>query len=264
MKPRFLDAHDHLQGYGSKTEAAAALRLAAEAGVGLMLCNGTSPADWEAVFELAVGNKSVIPCFGLHPWFIKEGPPGWLEELELFLVRVPSCVGEIGLDGGKNATDLARQEGVFTVQLRLAKKLDRPACLHCVKAWGRLPAILKEEKPGPFLLHSYGGPAELVAELASLGAYFSFSGAIMDAKREKLRRALPAVPPERLLFETEAPAADAPGWRAGPAGIVEVVSAAAQILGRPVEELAELSWTNGVKFISPVSAAPIFPLPRKE
>jgi len=249
MTGPFFDAHDHLQAYPSKETLDGALRLAAEAGVGLMLCSGTSPGDWEAVLALAAEHKGVYPFFGLHPWFLRAGPPGWLEGLESFLLRVPSGVGEIGLDGGKNASDPARQEGAFTAQLRLAKKLGRPACLHCVKAWGRLLAILKEEAPGPVMFHSYGGPAEMVPELAALGAYFSFSGAILDGKRGKLRKALQAAPAERLLFETEAPAADAPGWRAGPAGVVEVISAAAAILGRPAEELAAQSWANGNRFI---------------
>ncbi|MBI4351095.1 MAG: TatD family hydrolase [Elusimicrobia bacterium] len=248
MKGPLFDAHDHLQYYRSEAGRGAALRLAAEAGVELMLCNGTNPGDWEAVLDLAAENERVVPCFGLHPWRLKEGAPGWLERLESFLLRVPSCVGEIGLDGGKNAADPARQEGVFIAQLRLAKKLGRPASIHCVRTWGRMLEIIKEEAPGPFMFHSYGGPAELEAEFASLGAYFSFSGAIMDVKREKLRKALRAAPPERLLFETEAPAADAPGWRSGPAGIVEVLSAAAAVLGRPAGELSELSWANGKRF----------------
>jgi len=253
---KYFDAHNHLQDYQSKTAVSEALRLAEEAGVGLLLCNGTSPGDWAKVLELAAEHKSVIPCFGLHPWFIKEGPPGWLGVLEKSLISVPSCVGEIGLDGGKNATTQPRQEGVFISQLKLAKKLGRPACLHCVKAWGRMLEIIKEEKPGPFMFHSYGGPAEMVEELASLGAYFSFSGAIVDPKREKLRRALLAVPQGRLLFETEAPAADAPGWRAGPAGIAEVVSAAASVLGRPAEELAALSVANGEKLLGGLAVFP--------
>ncbi|HBB67830.1 MAG: hypothetical protein A2081_00925 [Elusimicrobia bacterium GWC2_61_19] len=246
---KFFDAHNHLQSYQARNKYSDAMRRAAETGVELMLCNGTSPGDWEAVAALAAENRSIIPCFGLHPWFIKEGAPGWLEKLEGLLLRVPSCVGEIGLDGGQNATDLARQEGIFAAQLRLAKKLERPACVHCVKAWGGMLEIIKEEKPGPFMFHSYGGPAELMAEFASLGAYFSFSGAILDNKREKLRRALLAAPADRLLFETEAPEADAPGWRGGPAGIAAVITAAAGVLGKPAGELAELSLVNGKKFI---------------
>lgn len=250
----FFDAHAHLQFYRSGTEAAEALRLAAAAGVEVMLCNATGPGDWEAVLALAAGHKEIVPCFGLHPWFLKAAPPGWLAALESVLLRAPSCVGEIGLDGGKNAAGRARQEAVFTAQLRLAGKLGRPACLHCVKAWGSMAAILKAEKPGPFMFHSYGGPPEMVPEFAALGGYFSFGGAVLDVKRQKLRRSLLAVPADRLLFETEAPAADAPGWRAGPAGIAEVVSAAADILGRPAGELAGSSLANGKRFIGALAA----------
>lgn len=249
---RFFDAHNHIQNYGTPAVADAAMRAAETAGVEGMLCNATGPGDWESVLALAGKYKGVTPCFGLHPWFLKEGAPGWLEKLEELLLRVPSCVGEIGLDGGKNAASPARQAAVFTAQLRLAKKLGRPASLHCVKAWGRMLETIKAEQPGPFMFHSYGGPLEMMPEFTGLGAYFSFSGAIMDGKREKLRRALLAAPADRLLFETESPEPDAPGWRAGPAGITEVVAAAAAALGRPEAELAQLSLENGKNFIQQI------------
>ncbi len=244
----YFDAHTHLQNYASSGKLDGALEAAAAAGVETMLCNGTRVGDWEKVAELAAKRKGIVPCFGLHPWLLKVAAPGWLEALETILLRVPSCVGEIGLDGGKNASP-ARQAIAFTAQLRLAKKLGRPACVHCVKAWGPMLEIIKAERPGIFMLHSYGGSPEMMPEFTALGAYFSFSGAIMDSKREKLRAALKAVPADRVLFETESPEADAPGWRAGPAGIADVVCAASAVIGRTPEELAELSLANGKKFI---------------
>jgi TatD DNase family protein len=217
-----------------------------------MLSNGTAPDDWQKVLALAAADKRVLPCFGLHPWFINKAGPLWLEELELFLKRAPSCVGEIGLDGAKNA-GTARQEEVFTAQLKLAGKLSRPACLHCVKAWGRMLKIIKEELPGTFMLHSYGGPAEMIKEFSALGAYFSFGAAIMDPKRRKLRKALLTVPPERLLFETEPPGPDAPGLSSGPQSLPVLISAAAVVMGRPAKELAELSWANGIGFLGDIA-----------
>lgn len=248
MPTIYFDAHNHLQNYASEGKLDGALKMAEAAGVGVMLCNGTRVGDWEKVAEIAAKRKGVVPCFGLHPWMLKVAAPGWLVPLEAILLRVPSCVGEIGLDGGKNANS-ARQATAFVAQLRLAKKLGRPTCLHCVQAWGLMLEMLEEEKPGPFLFHSYGGSPEMIPGFAALGGYFSFSGAILDPKREKLRRALLATPPDRLLFETESPEPDAPGWRAGPAGIVEVAAAAAAILGKPAEELAALTLANGNKFI---------------
>lgn len=250
---KYFDAHNHVQAFGSETELDAAMTAAAAAGVEAMACCGTSPLDWENVAAVSLKYKSVIPFFGLHPWYLKEGAPGWQETLAGLLARYPAGVGEIGLDGGRNATGALRQEKAFIDQLRLAKELGRPSAVHCVRCWGRMLELLKLVQPGAFMFHSYGGPAEMVPELAALGAYFSFSGAILDPKREKLRRALLAVPAERLLLETESPEADAPGWRGGPAGMAEVTTAAAAALGRTAAELAELSYNNGMEFAGKIT-----------
>ena len=250
---KFFDAHNHVQAFESEARLAAAMSAAAAAGVETMVCCGTSPQDWNKVIAVSLKYKSVIPFFGLHPWYLKEGSPGWLENLGSLLKRFPAGVGEIGLDGGQNAISPLRQESAFVSQLQLAKKLGRPAAVHCVKSWGRMLELIKLVQPAPFMFHSYGGPAEMVPELAALGAFFSFSGALLDPKRDKLRRALLAVPAERLLLETESPEADAPGWRGGPAGITEVAAAAAAVLGRPAEELAELSYKNGMEFVGEIT-----------
>ena len=56
-----------------------------------------------------------------------------------------------------------------------------------------------------FLLHSYGGSAELVPQLVDLGAYFSFSGYFLHEKKYKTRKAFSHIPSDRLLIETDAP-----------------------------------------------------------
>lgn len=242
---KYFDAHNHLQNFASETELGAAMAAAAEAGVAGMLCCGTVPDDWGRVLEIAGRYEGVVPCFGLHPWFSAE--EGWQGKLEEFLRRAPgACVGECGLDGLKGRPG---HEGDFLAQLELAARFGRPAVIHCVKSWGRLLELLKPARPPRFMLHSYSGSPELLRELAALGGYFSFGGEILDPRREKLRAALAAVPPDRLLFETESPAPDEPGWRAGPAGVAEVAGAAAGLLGRTAEELAALSLENAERFI---------------
>lgn len=240
---KLYDAHNHLQNFRTEDELGAAMRAAEEAGVEGMLCCGTGPEDWGRVLELAGRYEGVTPCFGLHPWSVPED--GWQEKLEEFVRRSPCCVGEIGLDGRR---DMPGQEENFAYQLALAARFGRPAVIHCVKSWGRLLELIKAGKPRSFMLHSYSGAPELVRELGALGGYFSFGGEIMDPKREKLRAALAAAPADRLLFETESPEPGSPPWRAGPAGVAEVVGAAADLLGRGAEELAELSCSNGLKF----------------
>ena len=198
------------------------------------------------MLELSGRYPGVVPAFGLHPWFSAED--GWQYRLEEFLRRVPAaCVGEIGLDGAKGA---AGQERDFLAQLELARQFGRPAVIHCVKSWGRLLELLSAAGLSCFMLHAYGGSPEIVKAFAELGGYFSFGGELKDPRREKLKAALAAVPPERLLFETESPEGDAPGWRSGPAGVAEVVEISAAVLGRSAEDMAELSVANAARFLS--------------
>ncbi|MHB0995448.1 MAG: TatD family hydrolase [Elusimicrobiales bacterium] len=240
-----FDAHDHLQQYAGEAELEAALAAAEAAGVQGMLCCGTCPEDWSRVLEIAGRHAAVRPAFGLHPWFSAEG--GWLEKLGEFLRRCPAaCVGEIGLDGVK---DRPGQEEDLKAQLELAERFRRPAVLHCVKSWGRLAELLKKNDLPAFMLHAYGGPPEMVKDLAALGAYFSFGGELTSPGRDKLRAALAAVPQDRLLFETDAPAGGGAPWHAGPAGVAEVVTAAAGLLGLPPEGLAALSLANTERFL---------------
>ena len=92
-------------------------------------------------------------------------------------------------------------------QLRLAAERNLPLSIHCLQAWGPLLDILRAE-PRPacgFLLHSYGGAAELVAPLAELGAYFSLPGYFALERKTRQREAFRQVPADRLLIETDAP-----------------------------------------------------------
>jgi len=234
----YFDAHNHLQLYPADAALDAAMAAAAAAGVTGMLCCGTNPDDWGRVLEISCRYPGVTPCFGLHPWF--AGEDGWQGRLEEFLRRAPgACLGEIGLDA---ARDRPGQLEDFAAQLELARAFGRPAVLHCVRDWGALLEQLNKAGLPAFMLHGYGGSPELIKDFAALGGYFSFGRAITEPGRERLRAALAAAPADRLLFETEAPDSG------GPAGVTDVVAAAAAELGRPAEELAELSAANGGRF----------------
>jgi len=105
--------------------------------------------------------------------------------------------------------DPVAQEAAFRTQLALAVELDRALTIHCVKAIGPLMDIVRtaELPRRGFLLHSWNGPVELVAELTRLGAYFSFSAHHLIPRKADLRvQFAAAIPRERILVETDAPA----------------------------------------------------------
>ena len=225
MALRFYDAHNHLQDDRFGDRQAELLAACAQAGIARMVVNGACEADWPQVLALAqqfgkAGSPPptdgahgvarptiVLPSFGYHPWYLQERTADWLKNLAHFLDTTPSSIGEIGLDRWKPDLPYAGQEEAFIAQLRLATERNSPVSIHCLQTWGRMLEILKAE-PRPacgFLLHSYGGPQEMVKPFADLGAYFSFPGFYAHERKTRRRETFRHIPADRLLIETDAP-----------------------------------------------------------
>lgn len=232
----YLDAHNHLQDPRLATRLPEIIAECRAAGVTRMVVNGSGEEDWPAVLELARRHPFVLPSFGVHPWYVREQSPRWRSVLLEHLAAAPSAVGETGLDRWVPDHDLPLQEGFFREQLAIAAERNLPVTIHCLKAWGRLLELLRAD-PRPrrgFLLHSYGGPVELVEPLAGLGAYFSLSGYFAHERKARQREAFRAVPPDRLLIETDAPDM----WPPDPVNRFPLMNPAD---GRPLNHPANLS-----------------------
>jgi len=204
---RLYDAHNHLQDERFGDRPAELLDMCRQAGVARMVVNGVCESDWPQVLALAQKSPLVLPSFGYHPWYVAERSPNWLANLTHFLDAVPSAIGEIGLDRWKPDLTLAGQEEVFTAQLRLAARRNLPVSIHCLQSWGRMLELLRA---GPlphrgFLLHSYGGPEEMIKPFTDLGAYFSFPGYYAHERKDRQRETFRHIPADRLLIETDAP-----------------------------------------------------------
>lgn len=272
---RLFDAHNHLHDDrfgGRQTDLVTACR---EAGVVRMVVNGSCEADWPAVAELAARYPDlVIPAFGLHPWYVHERSAEWRDRLEECLDRTPgSTVGEVGLDrwildrppgaraglspglASRSAAPIEEQRGVFEEQLSVAARRGLAVSIHCLQAWGALHEVLRvNRRPAcGFLLHSYGGPQEMILPLARLGAYFGFPGYFLHARKTRQREVFLAVPADRLVVETDAPDQRLPGeWvPAGrelhgadggelnhPANLDRVLAGLARVLGESETELS--------------------------
>ena len=205
----FCDAHNHLQDERFAGRQSELLATARAAGVTRMVVNGSCEADWPDIAALAQEFPDlVVPSFGYHPWYVGERTLRWRETLVELLDRTPrAVVGEIGLDRWKADLPYGGQEEVFLAQLQFAAERNVAASLHCLQALGRLHDLLRTHaRPARgFVLHSYGGPAELVAPLTKLGAHFSFPGYFLHERKARQRATFKVVPLGRLLIETDAP-----------------------------------------------------------
>jgi TatD DNase family protein len=254
MNLRFFDAHNHLQDERFTPHLKEILASLPGAGVERMVVNGSCEEDWPQVLELAQKVPQVIPSFGYHPWYVGERTANWRENLVRFLDAAPSAIGEIGLNKWIKDSDFTAQKEVFVFQLRLAAERNLPVSIHCLQAWGKLLEHL-ESNPIPrcgFVLHSFGGPREMVEPLAKLGAYFSLPGYFAHERKERQRETFKHVPRERLLIETDAPDQSPPENRVEfslpnstdgkpvnhPANLGAVYRFASELLDVPVEKLA--------------------------
>lgn len=205
-----FDVHCHLQDGRILAKAPMLIQSAADAGVEWMAVNGTSEDDWQTVKQMGEDHPSIIPCYGLHPWWVNNRSNDWLPNLKSILESTPTAaVGEVGLCLSKRGRliDLSLQVSVLRQQLLLARELHRPVAVHCVQAAGPLTELLEElgHFPAGIIMHSFIGSQEQVKQLAKYGAYFSFSGFATHGKRQKAQRVWRAVGLERLLLETDSP-----------------------------------------------------------
>jgi TatD DNase family protein len=204
----YFDAHNHLHDPRLCGDHGAILAELNRLGLQRAVVNGTREIDWENVAQLARTCHWIQPSFGLHPWFVPERSAQWQTVLRRFLHEFPQAgVGEIGLDRWIEPRDEAVQRDVFLFQLGLAAELQRPASLHCIRAWGALWEILKNH-PLPecgFLLHAYAGPREMIPGFVRRGAFFSFSPSFLHPRKTARREVFRHIPLDRLLVETDAP-----------------------------------------------------------
>ena len=232
------------------------------AGVAMAVTHATSEQDWDSVAHLAQRHPAeILPAWGVHPWFADRVATGWEKRLEQRLtIQARGQVGECGLDGGRSRPPMAVQMAVFRRQIRLAGHLKRPFTIHCVKAWPALWHVLRQEPPGShFLLHSYQGSVENAMRLAEMGGWFSFSGALLDPRRQEAAERYRLLPVERILLETDAPNMPAPVGKREyelrldpaanhPANLAATGRALAELLGMGVAQMAAQLRANTFAF----------------
>ncbi len=228
-----------------------------------MVTCATMEENFAATAQLAGAYDSVLPCFGIHPWFLETLTPNWEENLAFWLEKMPSGIGETGLDFMIKRADRDLQIQVFKVHLALANTLNRPMNIHIRKAWDPFIHILK--KNGPLraggLVHSFSGSADLVHVMEKFNLHISFSGAITRPNAKKTVLALNAVSPDRILFETDTPdifpsCEDAYGTQTQlnqPANLPCIVKIAAGRRKMGFEELAGWAYTNGLNLFLPIT-----------
>lgn len=244
---QFIDTHLHLQDYktGFATDI---VKAAQQAGVNKLVCAATGLFDWDKVARYAKQYpETIIPAFGLHPWYLQEAKADWQPRLREFLARFPNAlIGECGLDGIKNPDD-EPQNSIFYQQILLAKELKRPLIIHAVKAQEWLENYW-EILPAKFVFHSYNGKREILKKIIKAGGYVSFSASILrNPDRQELANLIPA---DKLLLETDGPyQGPDKNIEVTPAFIPRLAAEVAAWRGEDLQSFATRVYHNSLEFI---------------
>jgi len=254
-----FDSHCHLDASEYDLDRREVIERARGAGVRGIFVPGYEPAEWRTLPTFCAQDSLLCFGLGLHPWYLSELSPAEiahaLHELPELVART-GCVaiGECGLDAireKRGGASMAIQREVLSAHVRLAQTAHLPIVLHCVGAHALLLALLEAHGPLPRggIMHSYSGPAELVPRYAALGLSFSFAGVVARPEARRPRRALQAVPLDRLLAESDGPdqaLRDLGTTRSEPCHVRHVLEAAAALRTEPYEALVRETTDNAL------------------
>ncbi|OBJ11559.1 DNAase [Mycobacterium sp. 1465703.0] len=251
-----MDAHTHLDAVGA-TDAEgvrAIVDRAAAVGVGTVvtIADDLDSARW--VTHAAQWDPRVYAAVALHPTRADALDDAARAEIER-LVNHPRvvAVGETGMDlywPGRldGCAEPAVQREAFAWHIDLAKRCGKPLMIHNREAdQDVLDVLAAEGAPDTVIFHCFSSDAAMARRCVDAGWMLSLAGTASFRNAHALREAIPLIPPEQLLVETDAPFLTPHPYRGRPNEpycLPYTVRAIAELVDCRPEELAEITTGN--------------------
>ena len=248
-----FDSHCHLDDEKYADDRADVIARMQSGDIAKCICVGSDLTSSRRCLALAQQHDFIYASAGIHPHEAKDAPEDYLSQLRALLAepRV-KALGEIGLDYYYDLSPRDVQKRVFLEQLELAYTLDMPVIFHIRDAHGDMFGLLRARgsRLPAGVIHCCSASAEMVREYLKMGFYISFAGPVTFKNAAGVLSAAQAVPPERLLIETDSPyMAPVPlrGRRNEPAFVRYILEKQAQLHGMDAQELAQITHDNACR-----------------
>jgi TatD DNase family protein len=265
MKISLIDIGSNLTHDSFAADRDAVMARALEAGVRYQIVTGADIASSRQAAELAAAHPALLSSTaGVHPHHAQTFDAACREELSALLhgPRVVA-VGECGLDYFRNLSPPDSQRAAFVAQLELAASARKPVFLHQRDAHGDFTAILKDFRGSLAggVAHCFTGGRSELDDYLALDLHIGVTGWVSDERRgQLLREAVPHIPADRLMLETDAPyllprdlVPHPKSRRNEPCFLPHIARAVAHLRGESPESVAESTSRNATLFfgISP-------------
>jgi TatD DNase family protein len=234
----------------------AVLARAAAKGVARVIVTGTSVTSSVQAAALCDAYPGTLHATaGVHPHHAAEFDAHTAAALRSLLAAPKLvAVGECGLDFFRDYSPRDAQRRAFAAQLELAAEVRKPVFLHQRDAHEEFVAVLEPMRRSLVggVAHCFtGGPHELDAYL-KLDLHIGVTGWVCDERRgAELRAAVPLIPLDRLLIETDAPYllprdldAKPRHRRNEPHFLTHVLERVAALRDQPMEAVASATTAN--------------------
>lgn len=248
-----FDTHTHMDSKNFDEDRAETIERAREQGVTRMINIGFNRETIPTTMKLAEDYEFIYAAVGWHPQdaiTMKEEDLDWIAELCKHEKVV--AIGEIGLDYYWDTSPKEVQHEVFRNQIRLARQLGMPISIHNRDAHEDVVRILREEKASEIggVMHSFSGSWEIAKMCLDMNFHLSFGGPITFKNAKQPKEVLMKTPLDRLLIETDSPYLTPHPFRGkrNESGYVRLVAeAAAELLGKELEEIARITTRNALE-----------------
>jgi TatD DNase family protein len=260
-----VDAHTHLDACGAGPDTGAPgpdaviaiLDRAAAVGVVAVvtIADDLDSARW--VTRAADWDPRVYAAVALHPTRANALDDEARAEIERLAAhpRVVA-VGETGMDlywpgrlDGCAQPDVQRE--AFTWHIELAKRTGKPLMIHNRDADAAVLDVLDAEgAPDTVIFHCFSSDSVMARRCIDAGWLLSLSGTASFRNARALREAVPLIPLEQLLVETDAPFLTPHPYRGSanePYCLPYTVRAIAELVDRSPAELARITTSNAAR-----------------
>lgn len=137
---------------------------------------------------------------GIHPWDISDAQE-LLKKLDTYVRKDKiKAIGECGLDKVCD-TPFEDQLTVFKRHLKLSKKYEVPAIVHCVRAFDYVLALKKHMPDTTVIVHGFRGKEQLANQLMEKGICISLGESLF--REPNIQKLVLTMPLKRLFLETD-------------------------------------------------------------